>query len=111
MPTYSKDTLITALTAYCNSEYLSIRKCAYAFNILVTTLSKQLSTQTSRSKLYKSWQIFSTAEEKALLKVITRLTKSSCPITLPLIRDLTKEIQLSHFCLGSTPTFYTPISK
>ena len=29
MPTYSEDTLLTALTAYRNGEYTSIRKCAY----------------------------------------------------------------------------------
>jgi hypothetical protein len=33
MPTYSKDTLTTALAAYRNGEYTSIRKCAYAFNL------------------------------------------------------------------------------
>jgi hypothetical protein len=39
MPTYSKDTLLTALTAYYNSEYTSIRKCAYTFKTLASTLS------------------------------------------------------------------------
>ena len=39
MPTYSDKDLTTALAAYQNSEYTSIRKCAYAFNILASTLS------------------------------------------------------------------------
>lgn len=39
MPIYSEDTLITAVVAYCNSEYTSIRKCSYMFNILLSTLS------------------------------------------------------------------------
>jgi hypothetical protein len=111
MPTYSEDTLITALTAYCNSEYPLIRKCAYMFNIPVTTLSKQLSTQTSHNKSHKSQQILSTTEEKALIKAITRLSNSGCPITLLLIRDLAKEICLSCFCLSLTLMSYSPISK
>jgi hypothetical protein len=111
MPTYSEDTLITALTAYRNGEYPSIRKCAYAFNIPVTTLSKRHSTQTSRTKSHELQQILSTTEEKALIKAITRLSKSGCPITLPLTRDLAEEIRLSRFRLSSTPTSYPPISK
>ena len=111
MPTYSEDTLIAALTAYCNGEYPSIRKCAYAFNIPNTTLSKQLSTQTSYNKSHKSQQILLTTKEKALIKAITRLSKSGCPITLLLIRDLAEEIRLSYFYLSLTLTSYSPISK
>ena len=105
MPTYSEDTLTIAPVAYRNGEYSSIRKCAYAFNIPASTLSGRLSTRTSYAKSH------STAEEKALLKAITWLSKSGCPITLLLMRDLAKEIRLSYFCLSSTPTSYPPISK
>ena len=111
MPTYPEDTLIAALTAYRNGEYTSTRKCAYAFNIPRSTLLNRLSNRTSRSKSHELQQILSTAEEKALLKAIIRLTKSGCPITLPLTRDLAEEIRLSRFRLSSTPTSYAPISK
>jgi hypothetical protein len=111
MPTYSEEDLINALAAYRNGEYTSIRKYAYAFNIPVTTLSKRLSTRTSRSQSHESQKILSTAEEKTLLKTITRLSKSGCPITLLLTRDLAEEIRLSRFRLSSTPTSYPPISK
>jgi hypothetical protein len=111
MPTYSEDTLLTALTTYRNGEYTLIRKCAYAFNIPTSTLSDRLSIRTSRSKSHESQKILSTAEEETLLKTITRLSKSGCPITLSLIRDLAEEIRLSRFRLSSTPTSYPPISK
>jgi hypothetical protein len=111
MPTYSEDTLTTALAAYRNSEYTSLRKCAYTFNILASILSNRLLTRTLYAKSYESQQILLTAEEKALLKAITQLSKSGCPITLPLTRDLAKEIRLSCFCLSSTLTSYPPISK
>jgi hypothetical protein len=111
MPTYSEDMLIIALTAYCNSEYPLIQKCAYVFNIPIITLLKQLSTQTSCNKSYESQQILLTTKEKALIKAITRLSNLGCPITLLLIRDLAKEIRLSCFYLSSTLTSYSPISK
>src|ERR1700712_4865166 len=82
MPTYSEDQLTTALAAYRNGEYTSIRTCAYAFNIPRTTLTSRLSTRTSRSKSHESQKILSTAEEETLLKAIIRLEKSGCPITL-----------------------------
>ena len=110
MPTYSEEDLTTAIAAYRNSEYPSIRKCAYAFNIPLTTFSKRLSTRTSRSKSHESQKILSTAEEGTLLKAITRLSKSGYPITLLLTRELAEEIRLSRFRLSSTPTSYPPIS-
>jgi hypothetical protein len=111
MPTYSEDMLTIALAVYCNGEYTSIRKYAYVFNIPASTLSDRLSTRTSYAKSHKSQQILSTAKEKALLKAITRLSKSGCPITLLLTRDLAKEIRLSCLCLSLTPISYPPISK
>ena len=53
MPTYSEDTITTALTAYRNGEYTSIRKCAYAFEIPNTTLSERLRSRISRSKSHE----------------------------------------------------------
>jgi hypothetical protein len=39
MPTYSEEDLTTAITAYYNSEYTSIRKYTYVFNISYLTFS------------------------------------------------------------------------
>jgi hypothetical protein len=111
MPTYSEEDLTTAITAYRNSEYTSIRKCAYAFNIPTSTLSDRLSTRTSRSKSHELQKILSTTEEETLLKAITRLSKSGCPITLPLTKDLAEEIRLSRFRLSSIPTSYPPLGR
>ena len=111
MPTYSEEDLTTAITAYRNGEYTSIRKCAYAFNIPHSTFSDRLTRATTRSRSHESQKILSTAEEETLLKSITRLSESGCPITLSLTRDLAEEIRLSRFRLSSTPTSYPPISK
>jgi hypothetical protein len=111
MPTYSEDTITTALVAYYNSEYTSIRKCAYVFNIPNTTLSEQLRSRISYSKSHELQKNLSTAEEGTLLKTITRLSKSGLPITLLLTKDLAKEIRLSCFCLSSIPTSYPPLGR
>ena len=92
MPTYSEEDLTTTITAYYNSEYTSIRKCTYMFNILYLTFSNQLTKATICSRSYESQKILLTTKEETLLKSITRLSKLGCPITLSLIRDLTKEI-------------------
>ena len=111
MPTYSESTLITAIAAYRNGEYTSVRKCSYAFNIPPSTLSDRLTKATTRSKSHESQKILSTAEEETLIKSIIRLSKAGIPITLPLTRDLAEEIRLSRFRLSLTPTSYPPISK
>ena len=111
MPAYSEEDLTAAITAFRNSEYTSIRTCAYAFNVPRSTLASRLQTRTSRSLSHESQKILSTAEEKTLIKAITRLSKSGCPITLLLIRDLAEEIQLSYFYLSSTLTSYPPLGK
>ena len=54
MPTYSEDILTTAIAAYRNSEYTSIRKYAYAFNLPRSTLTNRLSNRTSYIKSYES---------------------------------------------------------
>jgi hypothetical protein len=111
MPTFSEEDLTAAITAFRNSEYTSIRMCAYAFNVPRSTLASRLQTRTSRSLSHESQKILSTAEEQTLLKVITRLSKSGCTITPSSTRDLAEEIRLSRFCLSSTPTSYPPISN
>jgi hypothetical protein len=109
MPTYSEDTITTALTAYRNGEYTSIRKCAYAFDIPNTTLSERLRSRISRSKSHELQKTLSTAEEETLFKTFARLSKSGLSTTLPLTRDLAEEIRLSRFRLSLTPTSYPPL--
>jgi hypothetical protein len=42
MPAYSKEDLTTAITAFRNSEYTSIRIYTYVFNVPYSTLTSQL---------------------------------------------------------------------
>jgi hypothetical protein len=51
IPTYPKEDLTTALAAYRNGKYTSIRKCAYAFNIPVTTVRNHYTRDGNRTRL------------------------------------------------------------
>jgi hypothetical protein len=42
MPSYTAEDLTEAMISYCAGEYDSLQKCASAFSIPVTTLSKRL---------------------------------------------------------------------
>ena len=42
MPAYSEEDLTAAITAFRNSEYTSIRTCAYMFNVPCYTLASRL---------------------------------------------------------------------
>jgi hypothetical protein len=111
MPLVDESLLLQAATAYRNGEYTSIRACADAFSVSYSTLSYRLSGRVSRSTACESSQILSTAEEKALVKWITRLSTAGCPITLPLTRNLAEEIQKRRVALSPIPRQYPPIGK
>jgi hypothetical protein len=111
IPLVDESILLQAATAYRNGEYTSIRACADAFSVSYSTLSYRLSGRVSRSIACESSQILSTAEEKALVKWITRLSTAGCPITLPLTRNLAEEIQKRRVALSPLPRQYPPIGK
>ena len=111
MPSQLEDTLSLAITSYREGQYSSIRACARAFSIPVSTLAYRLSGRTSRSTAHVTQQILSTAKEESLIKWISRLSKAGCPITLPLTRDLAEEIRSRRYALSARPLSYRPIGK
>jgi hypothetical protein len=111
MPIVNESILLQATTAYRNGEYTSIRAYADAFSVSYSTLSYRLSGRVSRSTAHESKQILSAAEEKALVKWITRLSTVGCPITPPLTRDLAEEIQKRRVALSPLKRPYPPIGK
>ena len=111
MPSQLEDNLSKAISSYREGSLSSIRACAAAFSIPLSTLSHRLSGRTSRSTAHTTQQILSTAEEEALVKWISRLSKAGCPITLPLTSSLVEEIRTRRYPLSTTPPSYPPISK
>ena len=108
---YSEQDLSTAISAYRNKEFTSIRQCATAFSIPESTLRSRLSGGTSRSIAHESEQYLSKAEEQTLIRYIFRLSRSGCPIPPSLARDLAVEIRTSRYSLATSLPTRVPLSK
>ena len=111
MPLQLEDNLSKAIRSYREGQFSSIRACATAFSIPVSSFAHTLSGRKSRSTSHVHRQILLTAEEESLIKWISRLSKAGCPITLPLTRNLAEEIRTRRYALATTPPSYPPIGK
>ena len=76
-PRDSPETRIqNALLAHKSGKYRSVRAAAIAFSIPPSTLSYRIAGRASRSQAHESAQILSCAEEKTLVRWLTRLTST-----------------------------------
>lgn len=101
----------TALVAYRNREYPSIRATARAFSLSEATLRRYLAGGVSRATSHESSQYLSTAEEEILIKWITRLDRAGHAVSPAFTRKLAFEIRDSRPTLSSstlTPSIPTP---
>ena len=71
--------------------------------MLPSTVYNRLSRQTSQSASYKSAQIFSNAEERTLVRWISRLTRTGFLATLALVTEMAEEIRRYRFQLSQSP--------
>ncbi|KAM0711415.1 hypothetical protein Q7P35_002155 [Cladosporium inversicolor] len=92
-----------AIAAYKSRTYRSIRAAANAFSIPPSTLSYRLTGRTSRSQAHESEQILSHAEEKTLVRWLTRLTNTGFPASPALAIEMAEEIRLGRLQLSKTP--------
>jgi len=92
-----------AITAYKSGTYRSVRAAANAFFIPPSTLSYRLAGRTSRSQAHESEQIFSHAEEKTLVRWLTRLTNTGFPTSPALAIEMAEEIRRGRLQLSRTP--------
>jgi hypothetical protein len=86
-----------AIQAYQNKEYKSLRAASLAFSVPPSTLRARLAGRTSRSTAHESAQILSNAEEKTLVRWISRLTRSGFLASPTLVVEIAKEICRSRF--------------
>jgi hypothetical protein len=68
MPSYTAEDLTEAMISYRAGEYDSLRKCASAFGIPVTTLSKRLRDRKDRILAHENQQSLTSTEESTLVK-------------------------------------------
>ena len=111
MPSYTAEDLTEAMIGYRAGEYDSLRKCASAFGILVTTLLKRLRDRKDRILAYENQQSLTSTEESTLIKWVSRLSKGAFPILLPSTLELAEEIRLNRYPLPLSSILPPPISR
>jgi hypothetical protein len=92
-----------AILAYKSGRYRSVRAAANAFSIPPSALSYRLTGRTSHSQVHESEQILSHAEEKALVRWLTRLTNKGFPASAALAMEMAEEIRRGRVQLSKTP--------
>ncbi|KAM0706169.1 hypothetical protein Q7P35_006718 [Cladosporium inversicolor] len=101
-----------AVAAYKSGTYRLIRAAANAFSIPPSTLSYRLAGRTSRSQAHESEQILSHAEEKTLVRWLTRLTSTGFPASPALAIEMAEEIRLRRLQLSKTlPLSLRPVGN
>lgn len=105
---YFEEDLSRAILAYRNNEYTSIRKLADAFLIPRSTLRHRLSGRVSYATAHEQEQYLSTAEEKTLVRWISKLSNLGCPIPPSLARNLAFEIRSNRYTLLTPLPLPTP---
>jgi hypothetical protein len=102
-----EERLQNAISAYNNQKFDSIRATATAFNVSHVTMTRRLTGGLSRVQARESAQILSNAEEKTLVRWISRYTCAGSPITLALLLKLAELIRhkrVRHASQNSTST-------
>lgn len=103
---YCESHMLEAISAYQAGSYSSIQKCAAAFSVPHQTLQHRISGRTSRSCAHEHRQILSNAEEKTLVRWITRLTSTGYPVPPALGVQMAEEIRRNRFPLSGEPRSY-----
>ena len=109
---YSESTVQSAIAAYQNLEYTSVRKCALAFSVPRQTLQHRLTGRLSRSISHEKMQNLSKPEERTLVRWITHLTSTGYPASPALVIEMAEEIRYHRYHFSKIPPpFLKPISK
>ncbi|RAL64783.1 hypothetical protein DID88_001380 [Monilinia fructigena] len=101
----SEDNIQKAIESLKNKRFTSIRSAAIHFKIPKSTLTNRMAGRQSRSQSHESFQKLSNAEEKTLVRWISRLTATGYPATPGLLKEMAQEIlnQRVIFASSSTP--------
>ena len=92
-----------AIQAYQLKKFKSIRAAAAAFSVPESTVRGRLAGLKPHKTAHEQTQILSVAEERILVRWITRLTKTGFPASPALLIGMAKEIRRSRFQLSASP--------
>jgi hypothetical protein len=97
---YSEADMQRAITEYHSGLYSSKQAAAQANNVPPATLRYRLAGRTSPSQAHETQQILSNAEEKTLVRWITRLTSTGFPASPALVVEMADEIRRNRLQLS-----------
>jgi len=97
---YSEADIQRAITEYNSGLYPSKQAAAQANNVPPATLRYRLAGQTSPSQAHETRQILSNAEEKTLVRWITRFTSTGFPASPALVVEMADEIRRGRLQLS-----------
>jgi hypothetical protein len=109
---YSEADMQRAITEYYSGLYSSKQAAAQANNVPPATLRYRLAGRTSPSQAHETQQILSNAEEKTLVRWITRLTSTGFPTSPALVVEMADEIRRGRLQLSrADPSLTRPIGE
>jgi hypothetical protein len=90
---YSEEDIQKAITSWKNREFSSIRATAIHFQVPAQTLRDRMAGRKTKAQAREEVQLLSNAEEKTLVRWITRLTSTGFPATPALVIETAEEIR------------------
>ena len=88
-----EERLQQAISAYRNREFSTVRSAAKEFNVSRDTMARRMSGGLSRAEATELTQILSNAEEKTLVRWISRYTCAGSPMTPALLLEMAELIR------------------
>ena len=97
---YSEADMQRAINEYHSGLYASKQAAARANNVPPATLRYRLAGRTSHAQSRETQQILSNAEEKTLVRWVTRLTSTGFPASPALVVEMADEIRRGRLQLS-----------
>lgn len=109
----SEEDIQKAIISWKNSQFRSLRATAIHFQVPLQTLRDRMAGRKAKAQAHEEAQLLSNAEEKTLVRWITRLTSTGFPATPTLVVETAEEIRHGRVKLASSqntpPTQLPPI--
>ena len=110
---YVEEDIQKAITSWKSRQFSSVRATAIHFQVPAQTLRDRMAGRKTKAQAREEVQLLSNAEEKTLVRWITRLTSTGFPATPALVIETAEEIRYRRVQLASTqntlPTQLAPI--
>lgn len=90
---HSEEDIQKAITSWKNNQFRSLRATAIHFQVPLQTVRDRMAGRKAKAQAHEEAQLLSNAEEKTLVRWITRLTSTGFPATPALVIETAEEIR------------------